>query len=132
MPKSNETSGATEAWPIKITVNGIPVVGEVEPRTLLIDFLRTDAQLNGPRIGCEEGACGACTVELNGKTIKSCLTLAIQANGESVTTNRGGRRKRHLGEGAKSIRRMSCSPMWLLHLWHDHERSRISRFGRIR
>ena len=89
MPKPNEPNSEAEAWPVNITVNGVPVVGNVEPRTLLIDFLRTNAALSGPRIGCEEGACGACTVELNGKTIKSCLTLAIQADGESVTTIEG-------------------------------------------
>ena len=89
MPKQDDTNGASQAWPIQITVNGIPIVGGVEPRTLLIDFLRTNAQLYGPRIGCEEGACGSCTVELEGKTVKSCLTLAIQADGESVTTIEG-------------------------------------------
>ncbi len=89
MPEPNETNGGRNTWPIQISVNGIRVARNVEPRMLLIDFLRTQAQLSGPRIGCEEGACGACTVELNGCTIKSCLTLAVQADGGSVTTIEG-------------------------------------------
>jgi carbon-monoxide dehydrogenase large subunit len=87
--KANEPLSERELWPVQIVVNGSSVAGDVEPRTLLIDFLRNNAQLSGPRIGCEEGACGACTVELDGQTIKSCLTLAVQADGGSITTIEG-------------------------------------------
>ncbi len=89
MSKANEPSSEREIWPVQIVVNGSSVAGDVEPRTLLIDFLRNNAQLTGSRIGCEEGACGACTVELDGQTIKSCLTLAVQADGGSITTIEG-------------------------------------------
>ena len=72
--------------PINLTVNGRPLKAEIESRTLLIDVLRRDGGLTGPRIGCEEGACGACTVKLNGVTVKSCLVLAQEAEGASVET----------------------------------------------
>lgn len=74
---------------ITITVNGTPVSANVEPRMLLVDFLREHARTQGVRIGCEEGACGACTVELDGRTVKSCLVLAVRADGASVTTIEG-------------------------------------------
>lgn len=89
MPERNKTESGYDNWPIQILVNGTIVAKEIEPRVLLIDFLRTEALLTGPRIGCEEGACGACTVELNGHSIKACLTLAVQADGGSVTTIEG-------------------------------------------
>ena len=72
--------------PVQISVNGKPVAAVVEPRTLLVDFLRSQANLTGTRIGCEEGACGACTVELDGRSVKSCLVLAVQADGKTVNT----------------------------------------------
>ena len=83
---NNNRSGA---WAVNMNVNGSDVIAEVEPRTLLIDFLRQHAHTTGPRIGCEEGACGACTVELNGQTVKACLVLAVQAHGQSITTVEG-------------------------------------------
>jgi carbon-monoxide dehydrogenase large subunit len=74
---------------VTITVNGRPVAAELEPRTLLVDFLRMHARVRSTRIGCEEGACGACTVELDGRTVKSCLVLAVRADGGAVTTVEG-------------------------------------------
>lgn len=74
---------------VTITVNGQPISARVEARTLLTDFLRRHAAVTGPRYGCEEGACGACTVELDGRTVKSCLVLAVQADGARVTTADG-------------------------------------------
>src|ERR1700733_9746327 len=71
---------------IRLTVNGHPLKAEVESRTLLIDVLRRHGRLTGPRIGCEEGACGACTVKLDGLTVKSCLVLALEVEGASVET----------------------------------------------
>src|SRR3984885_5695041 len=70
----------------QLTVNGRALNAEIEPRTLLIDVLRREARLTGPRIGCEEGACGACTVKMNGATVKSCLVLALEAEGATVET----------------------------------------------
>ncbi len=75
--------------PVKMTVNGKPVEGLAEPRTLLIHFLREDLDLTGPHIGCDTGHCGACTVDLNGKSVKSCTMFVAQAQGAEVTTIEG-------------------------------------------
>jgi len=74
---------------IRLTVNGEPRVAEVEPRRLLVDFLREDLGLTGTHIGCEQGVCGTCTVLLNGASIRSCITLAVQADGGEVSTVEG-------------------------------------------
>jgi carbon-monoxide dehydrogenase small subunit len=74
---------------IRLTVNGEPRVAEVEPRRLLVDFLREDLGLTGTHIGCEQGVCGTCTVLLNGASIRSCITLAVQADGAEVSTVEG-------------------------------------------
>ena len=74
---------------VKMTVNGKPVEGLAEPRTLLIHFLREDLSLTGPHIGCDTSHCGACTVEMNGKSVKSCTVFVAQANGAQVTTIEG-------------------------------------------
>lgn len=74
---------------ITITLNGQPVTAEVEPRLLLVHFIREVAQKTGTHIGCDTSSCGACTVLLNGKSIKSCTVLAIQADGKEVTTVEG-------------------------------------------
>lgn len=75
--------------PVSIRVNGAECQASVEPRLLLIDFLRDDLGLTGSHIGCEEGICGACTIELNGRTVKSCLMFAVQADGADITTVEG-------------------------------------------
>ena len=80
---------ATHQLSVTMTVNGQSVAGRVEARLLLTDFLRLHAGLTGPRYGCEEGACGACTVDVNGQIVKSCLMLAVQADGAEVTTVEG-------------------------------------------
>jgi carbon-monoxide dehydrogenase small subunit len=74
---------------VKMTVNGKAVEGLAEPRTLLIHFLREDLSLTGPHIGCDTSHCGACTVDLNGKSVKSCTVFVAQANGAEVTTIEG-------------------------------------------
>jgi len=74
---------------IKMTVNGKPVEELVEPRTLLIHFLREQLMLTGPHIGCETSHCGACTVDLDGKSVKSCTVFALQANGAEIRTIEG-------------------------------------------
>lgn len=71
---------------VVIEVNGRSIAARVEPRLLLVDFLRDNAGVKSTRIACEEGACGACTVELNGRTVKSCLVLAVGADGGHVAT----------------------------------------------
>lgn len=80
---------AENTFEIAMSVNGQTVAGRVEGRTLLTDFLRRNAGLTGPRFGCEEGSCGACTVAVNGDTIKSCLMLAVQADGLNIRTVEG-------------------------------------------
>ena len=74
---------------IKLTVNGQEAAGSVEPRTLLIHFLREQLGLTGPHIGCETSHCGACTVDLNGKSVKSCTVFAVQADGGEILTVEG-------------------------------------------
>ena len=76
----------TEQVRIELEVNGRTVTDSVEPRMLLCDFLRHRIGLTGTHVGCEQGVCGACTVILDGKTARSCLTFALQANGRSVRT----------------------------------------------
>ena len=74
---------------ISVEINGRAYEGEVEPRTLLSDFIRHEAGLTGTKVGCEQGVCGACTVQLDGQPVRSCLMLAIQASGRSLTTVEG-------------------------------------------
>jgi carbon-monoxide dehydrogenase small subunit len=74
---------------IKVTINGTDHEGEVEPRTLLSDFIRHGAGLTGTHVGCEQGVCGACTIELDGEPVRSCLMLAVQADGRSLVTVEG-------------------------------------------
>jgi len=74
---------------VSITVNGSEVSGEVEPRTLLVHFIRENIGLTGTHVGCETGVCGACTVLLDGRPVKSCSMLAVQADGANVTTVEG-------------------------------------------
>jgi carbon-monoxide dehydrogenase small subunit len=74
---------------IELTVNGRREAGTVEARVSLADFLRGDAGYTGVHIGCELGVCGACTVIVEGKAVRSCLMLAVQADGASVTTAEG-------------------------------------------
>jgi aerobic-type carbon monoxide dehydrogenase small subunit (CoxS/CutS family) len=72
---------------MKVRINGAEYEADVAPRTLLSDFIR--AHLTGTKVGCEHGVCGACTVQLDGEPVRSCLTLAIQADGKDVTTIEG-------------------------------------------
>ena len=74
---------------ITVTINGTEYGGEVEPRTLLSDFIRHAAGLTGTRVGCEQGVCGACTVELDDDPVRSCLMLAIQADRRCLVTVEG-------------------------------------------
>lgn len=74
---------------VAINVNGTEQTAEVEERTLLVEFLREKLRLTGTHVGCDTSQCGACTVHLNGRSIKACTTLAVQADGQSVTTIEG-------------------------------------------
>jgi carbon-monoxide dehydrogenase small subunit len=75
--------------PVELTVNGEARRATVEPRRTLADFLREDLQLTGTHLGCEHGVCGACTVILDGRAVRSCLVFAVQTRGAEVTTVEG-------------------------------------------
>jgi aerobic carbon-monoxide dehydrogenase small subunit len=77
------------AVPISVTVNGAKHEAVVEPRTLLVYFLREHLSLTGAHVGCDTSQCGACTIQLNGRAVKSCTILAAQANGAEITTVEG-------------------------------------------
>ncbi len=79
----------TMARQVRMTVNGAACEGLAEPRTTLADFLRGELELTGTHVGCEHGVCGVCTVLLDGRAIRSCLMLAVQADGADVTTVEG-------------------------------------------
>ena len=107
-PHAGKASAEDGRIPISVDVNGTTYTRRVEPRTLLVDFLRDDLMLTGAHVGCDTSHCGACTVLLEGHAIKSCTMFAVQADGRSVTTIEGlthdGRPdplqaafKRHLG-----------------------------------
>ncbi len=74
---------------VSITVNGTVYERDVEPRMLLAHFLRDELDLTGTKIGCDTSQCGACAVHLNGKALKSCTCLAVQVNGQQITTIEG-------------------------------------------
>ena len=74
---------------IALVVNGQPREGDVEPRRMLVQFLREDLELTGTHVGCDTSQCGACTVHVDGKAIKSCTMLAVQADGSTVQTIEG-------------------------------------------
>ena len=79
----------TETVSITTTINGESRTAEVEPRTLLVHLLRDTFGMTGTHIGCETGQCGACTVQMNGGAVKSCMVLAAQADGQNVSTIEG-------------------------------------------
>jgi aerobic carbon-monoxide dehydrogenase small subunit len=75
--------------PVKISVNGTTYAREVEPRDLLVYFLREDLGLTGTHVGCDTSQCGACTILVDGRPVKSCTVFAVQANGKQLTTIEG-------------------------------------------
>jgi aerobic-type carbon monoxide dehydrogenase small subunit (CoxS/CutS family) len=74
---------------VKLTVNGTPREGRCAPRKLLVDFIREDLGLTGTHVGCEHGICGACTILVDGEAARSCLMLAVQADGAELSTVEG-------------------------------------------
>ena len=79
----------SEMKELKLTVNGKPYELKVKPKTLLVELLRNELKLTGTKVGCLDSACGACTVNIDGRAVRSCSILAIQANGREVTTIEG-------------------------------------------
>ncbi|MDP6705281.1 MAG: (2Fe-2S)-binding protein [Alphaproteobacteria bacterium] len=88
---------------ITVELNGRPATGYAEPRMLLSDFLRQELGATGTHVGCEQGVCGACTVRLDGVVVRSCLTLAQQADGARLETVEG------LGDGAEGLDRLQAA-----------------------
>lgn len=84
-----EGSHEGDTMEISLSVNGQSVTGETEPRTLLVHFIREQLRLTGTHVGCETSYCGACTIHVDGKAVKSCAMLAVQANGLNITTIEG-------------------------------------------
>ena len=74
---------------VSMTINGSSVSANVEPRTMLVDFLRVNRRLTGTHVGCDTSQCGACVVHMNGTSVKSCTVLAVQASGADITTIEG-------------------------------------------
>ena len=116
-----------QQWPkshVTMKVNGKAVEALVEPRTLLIHFLREQLNLTGPHIGCDTSHCGACTVDLNGKSVKSCTMFAVQADGGDVLTIEGmAARRRHAARAAGRLPRDARAAMRLLYARHDRARA---------
>lgn len=96
---------------VTITVNGKPYVRQVEPRMLLVHFLREELSLTGTHVGCDTSSCGACTILFNGKALKSCSMLAVQANGAELTTIEGmanGKELHPIQEGFHEKHGLQC------------------------
>jgi len=79
----------TQTYPVRVTVNDVVYEREVDARLLLSDFLRHELDLTGTHVGCEHGVCGACTIQLDGQPVRSCLVFAVQANGHTIRTVEG-------------------------------------------
>ena len=78
-----------EKLPVRLRVNGRDYEGACEPRKLLVDFIREDLRLTGTHVGCEHGICGACTILMDGRTVRACLMFAVQADGAELMTVEG-------------------------------------------
>lgn len=98
------TAGMSRVTTISLSVNGRPVLRTVEPRLHLADFLREELHLTGTHIGCEHGICGACTVLMNGNSVRSCLIFAVQLDGAEITTVEGLGRTEELSPLQRAFR----------------------------
>ena len=99
---------------VSMKVNGKLIEALVEPRTLLIHFLRDQQNITGPHIGCETSHCGACTVDLDGKSVKSCTVFTVQANGADIRTIEG------MQEGFREMHGLQCgfcTPGMIVRAW---------------
>src|SRR5262245_34186808 len=105
---------------VKVVVNGKPVEKDVEARLSLADFLRHELALTGTHVGCEHGVCGSCTVQMNGAPLRSCLILAVQAEGAEITTIEGLANQNALGALQQSFKKHHalqcgfCTPGFLM------------------
>ncbi len=96
---------------VKLTVNGKAVTADVDPRTLLVQFLRENLRLTGTHVGCDTSQCGACVVHVNGKAVKSCTLLVLTADGADVRTIESLAERRHAPSRCRrrSARTTACS-----------------------
>ena len=117
------------AVPIRVTVNGVAHEHEVEPRLLLVDYLREVLRLTGTHVGCDTSNCGACTVVLDGRAVKSCTLLAVQADGGEVTTVEGladGGDLHPIQAGFKEMHGLQCgfcTPGMIMTAWQILDRN---------
>jgi len=115
--------------PIRVTVNGAPHEHEVEPRLLLVHYLRDVLRLTGTHVGCDTSSCGACTVVLNGRAVKSCTMLAVQADGGELTTIEGMATDGELHPIQAGFKEMHglqcgfCTPGMIMTAWQLLERN---------
>ena len=105
---------------VSITVNGKVRSAEVEPRLLLVHFLREQLNLTGTHVGCDTSQCGACTVHIDGRSAKSCTVLAVQADGCRGDDHRGSREGRPAAPAAGGLLGRARPAVRLLHAGHDH------------
>ena len=109
---------------VSLKVNGKAVSAEVEDRTLLVELLREKLRLTGTHVGCDTSQCGACVVHVDGKAVKSCTMLAVQADGAEVLDHRGPAPNGDAASDAGGVPRASWPAVRLLHAGHDHDRGR--------
>lgn len=123
---------------ISVTVNGLLHTVSVEPRMLLSDMLRHELGLTGTHVGCEHGVCGACTILLNGRSARSCLTLAVQADGAEIETVEGQGTAEALGRVQKAFRDHHglqcgfCTPGFIMTITDILRNHELSGDGEIR
>ena len=127
-----ESQGLSVAQPttsrtISVEVNGELYEREVPTRRLLVHFLRDDLELTGTHIGCDTGNCGACTIHLDGQAVKSCMLLAVQADGTKLRTVEGLAQDGELTRAAAVVLRAPRAPVRLLHAGDADERLRAAR-----
>ena len=103
MPESATAAASTTKVAVRITVNGKPYAREIEARTLLVEFVREACDLTGTHVGCDTSYCGACTVLMDGRAVKSCTVFAVQADGAEITTVEGLEKDGQLGPIQKAF-----------------------------
>ena len=103
---------------VNIRVNGQAISQAVDDRLSLADFVRDQCLLTGTHIGCEHGVCGACTVLMDGKPIRSCITLAVAADGAEISDGRGLSGRRPDGGNPQGVQSATCAAMRILYVRH--------------
>ena len=117
---------------VNMVVNGESVSRDIPVRCTLVDFLRGDLELNGTHVGCEHGVCGACTVRLDGRIVRGCLMLAVQADGATVETIEGMTASGELAELQEAFHEAQRAAVRLLHAGHADDRRRAAPAQRPR